>query len=247
MRDALSHRGPDGKGTELLADHQLALGHRRLSIIDLSTNGHQPMANSNKSVWITFNGEIYNYHSLRNELIDKGVQFHSTSDTEVLINGYSAWGVEGLLKRIKGMFAFAIWDDDSKKLILARDRFGMKPLYYYHRDGQFIFASEIKAIRKNKHLHFSLNQQSIADYFIYSYVPNPNTVWNEVQKVSPAHYGIYDTKNDTFKIKKYWSLQRGEQYISRQSAIEETDYLIKTAVKEHLVSDAPVGLFLSPA
>ena len=148
MRDTLTHRGPDDFGTNLFKSDTIALGHRRLSIIDLSGDGKQPMCNEDMSVWITFNGEIYNHLLLREELISSGHIFKSKSDTEVLIHGYEEWGIEDLLKKIKGMFAFAILDENNNKLIAARDRFGIKPFYYYQDNEKLIFASEIKAITK---------------------------------------------------------------------------------------------------
>ena len=161
MRDTMFHRGPDGSGTELFFKNKAAFGHRRLSIIDLTEKGRQPMYNSKESILITFNGEIYNYKSIKEELLEKGYQFNSNSDTEVLLYGYAEWGMDGLLKRIKGMFAFAIYDSEVGKIYIARDRFGMKPLYYYQDKNQFTFASELKAIVKDSLVKKEIDQNQV--------------------------------------------------------------------------------------
>jgi asparagine synthase (glutamine-hydrolysing) len=148
MRDVLTHRGPDGAGTILLNDDTVGLGHRRLSIIDLTDSGKQPMSNEDGSKWITFNGEIYNYQVLRTELLKCGHTFRSTSDTEVILHGYEQWGND-VVNRLNGMFAFGLWDDTKKQLLLARDRFGIKPLHYSFSSSHFCFASEIKALLQN--------------------------------------------------------------------------------------------------
>ena len=167
MRDTLFHRGPDGAGTELLHEDTVALGHRRLAIIDLSRDGLQPMSNSEKSIWVTYNGEIYNFKKLREQLQLRGYNFRSRTDTEVLIHGYQEWGIEGLLMRIKGMFAFAIWDANKRKLFGARDRFGIKPFYYAQENHKFTFASEIKAIIRDPSVEKIVDPCSLADFFLY--------------------------------------------------------------------------------
>lgn len=245
MRDTLVHRGPDGFGSELFNDNKAAFGHRRLAIIDLSEKGKQPMYSSNKDVLITFNGEIYNYQFLRDELIKKNHQFQSNSDTEVLINGYKEWGMDLLLKKIKGMFAFALWDKKKDNVYIARDRFGMKPLYYYQDSQQFIFASELKAIIKDPSVKKEINQDALADYFIYSYIPSPNCIWNGFKKLPPANYMVYDINTLNISVKEYWNLQINQKEESEEEVFEKVNSLIKQSVKEHLVSDVPVGLFLS--
>ena len=246
MRDALTHRGPDGYGTELLHNESIAFGHRRLSIIDLSDNGKQPMSNEDGSVWVTFNGEIYNFNNLKKELVSKGHVFKSKSDTEVLIHGYEEWGIKNLLKKLKGMFAFAIYDQNNNKLIAARDRFGIKPFYYYKDHEKLIFASELKAITKNPKFKKEIDNSSIADFFTYSYVPNPKTIWKNTKKLSPASFFEIDI-NKTCDIheEKYWKLKSGNNIVSDKDAIEKANILIHRATKEHLTSDVPVGLFLS--
>ena len=246
MRDTLIHRGPDGYGTELLHNESIAFGHRRLSIIDLSDDGKQPMCNEDNSVWITFNGEIYNFYILKKELVSKGHIFKSKSDTEVLIHGYEEWGIENLLKKIKGMFAFAIYDQNNNKLIAARDRFGIKPFYYFQDHEKLIFASELKAITKNPNFKKEIDKSSISDFFTYSYVPNPKTIWKNTKKLSPASFfEINLNKTCDIREEKYWKLESGNTIISDKDAIEKANMLIHKATKEHLTSDVPVGLFLS--
>jgi len=243
MRDALTHRGPDGFGTHLAADGQLALGHRRLSFLDLGENGKQPLSNEDGTVWTTFNGEIYNYLELRAELKDKGHVFKSDSDTEVLVHGYEEWG-SNLPSKLKGMFAFAIWDERKKQLFLARDRFGIKPLYYYKNTNCFAFASEIKALKKNTTFSFSLSNQSVCDYLAYRHVPSPNTIWSEVKKLPPAHYMIIDEAGE-HKTHQYWSLSSSDEKTNRQDLVVELAERLESSVKQHLQSDVPVGSFLS--
>ena len=245
MRDELFHRGPDGFGTEIFENNKCAFGHRRLSIIDLSEKAKQPMYSFDKSVLLTFNGEIYNYKTLRKELIESGFQFKSTSDTEVLINGYTYWGINGLLKKIKGMYAFALWDDNIKKVYVVRDRFGMKPLYYQKTDHHFLFASEAKAIVKSNNFVKKINKNAIADYFIYSYIPGETSIWEGVRKLLPGHYLIFDFKENTLDTHEYWKLKVDSKQVSTEEAFQKSSQLLKNAVNEHLVSDVNVGVFLS--
>ena len=243
LRDLLFHRGPDGYGTEILGEGNIAFGHRRLSIIDLSENGRQPMSNEDGSVWITFNGEIYNFCDLKDELSNH--QFKSNSDTEVLIHGYEEWGIEKLLSKIKGMFAFGLWDEREKKLFIARDRFGIKPLVYQQTTDHFLFASELKCIANHENFEKRINQYALADYFTYSYVPQPLTIWEGVYKLPPAHYGVFDVNTSTLNIQKYWGLNIENDLISDKEAIDKVHKLIDKSIEQHLISDVPVGLFLS--
>jgi asparagine synthase (glutamine-hydrolysing) len=244
LRDLMYHRGPDGAGTELLNDSKIAFGHRRLSIIDLSNHAKQPMCNEDGSVWITFNGEIYNYRELKAELINKH-DFKSNSDTEVLIHGYEEWGLEVLLNKLKGMFAFGLWDQKNKKLIVARDRFGIKPLLYSYSENQFLFSSELKSIANHPKFDKELDDNSIADYFTYSYVPFPNTIWKSAYKLPPAHYAELDTQDFSLTIKEYWKLVIDSKKLDFDEALFESNRLIEIATKQHLESDVPIGLFLS--
>lgn len=245
MRDTLTHRGPDGYGTEIRDGGRLALGHRRLSILDLSERGHQPMSNEDNTVWITFNGEIYNYGPLRRELLASGHVFRSTSDTEVLVHGYEEWGLEDLLRRIKGMFAFGLWDENRRKLFVVRDRFGIKPLVYRIDNDRFVFASEIKAITRDPEFAKFLRPDALADFFLYSYVPHPHTVWEGIHKLRPAHYLEVDADRGTHRTVRYWNLPERVQPLPYAEARERMQELLHRSVREHLVSDVPVGLFLS--
>jgi asparagine synthase (glutamine-hydrolysing) len=243
LRDLLFHRGPDGAGTELLHDSRIALGHRRLSIIDLTDNAKQPMCNEDGSIWITFNGEIYNFQELKAELSQH--TFKSNSDTEVLIHGYEQWGIEKLLEKVKGMFAFGVWDDKKQQLVFARDRFGIKPFVYQHSQNHFIFASEVKCIAHQKDFSKNINQDALADYFNYSYIPYPLTIWDGVYKLPPAHYGVLDFKTFELQLTKYWDLSLGNSIVKNDVAIEKAHELIDNATRQHLISDVPIGLFLS--
>lgn len=245
MLNTLSHRGPDGEGIEYLYENRVALGHRRLSIIDLTEKGKQPMTNEDNSVWLTFNGEIYNFQQLKKELNAAGHQFKSTSDSEVLVHGYEHWGIDVLLDKISGMFAFAIWDEKLGKLFLARDRFGIKPLYYYHNSSHFIFSSELKAIHASKNVNLELDFSSVFDYFVYRYVPSPKSIYKHTYKLPPAHYLTFDPKSSDLKIYRYWELETAED-ISNQDDINGTvKQLLNESINSHLVSDVPVGVLLS--
>jgi len=176
MRDTMSHRGPDDADTEYFEDMHIALGQRRLSFLDLSSAGRQPMSNEDGKVWIVLNGEIYNYIELRKELEAAGHTFKTHTDTEVIVHGYEQWG-EDVVNRLKGMFAFGVLDLARQKLFLARDRFGIKPLYYTITDKYVVFASELKAIVSCKDVPSEVDLTSIADYLVYRYVPSPKTIW----------------------------------------------------------------------
>ncbi len=243
MTDAIHHRGPDGEGSYINPSYTAALGHRRLSFLDLSEAGKQPMTNEDSTLWITYNGEIYNYIELRSELEKFGHRFQSHTDTEVILHGYEQWGA-GVLTRLKGMFAFGIWDETSRELFLARDRFGIKPLYYYNRDGHFVFASEIKAIKANQAVNTTLDMTSFADFFVYRYIPGTKTIWQEVNKLPPAHYLVVNEKG-VKEVKQYWKLTYAENTLSDKDAIEKYDALLLNSVKTHARSDVPVGSFLS--
>lgn len=243
MNEAIRHRGPDGEGIYLNESKKTGLGHRRLSFLDLSMAGKQPMTNENSTLWITYNGEVYNYLELRQELEKYGHQFHSHTDTEVILHGYEQWG-EGLLQKLKGMFAFGIWDEKNKELFLARDRFGIKPLYYYYENQNFVFASEIKGIKANRDVTTTLDYTSFADYFVYRYVPSPKTIWKEVKKLPPAHF-LRLNADGQIQVQKYWSIPFAENVISDKEAIEKFDHLLFNSVQTHARSDVPVGSFLS--
>lgn len=243
MRDTMTHRGPDGAGSEFFEHGKVGLGHRRLSIIDLSSSGKQPMCNEDETLWLTFNGEIYNYKELRQILQAKGHEFKSNSDSEVLIHGYEEWGTS-LVDHLKGMFAFGIWDTKDKTLFLARDRFGIKPLCYYQDVNTFIIASELKAIVTASNVPSRLNPDALADYFVYRYIPSPKSIWQDIYKLPPAHCMLIEGDGSNKKW-CYWTPEFGHKTISNKDAVEQLDHLLESSINEHLTSDVPVGLLLS--
>ncbi len=241
MTDTLSHRGPDDQG--YFIKDSLALGHRRLSVIDLET-GHQPLFNQKKNLSIIYNGEAYNFHDLKAQLIKKGYIFNTASDTEVVLYAYQEWGKE-CFEKINGMFAIAIWDENKKELILARDRFGKKPLYYAKFNNLFIFASEIKAILKHPQTKKELNKTGLFKYLAYDYIPNPHTIFKNIYKLPPAHYAIIS--DGKIKVREYWDIKFDETSRPMQVKDYKEDLLtlLKESVKRRLISDVPLGVFLS--
>jgi asparagine synthase (glutamine-hydrolysing) len=243
MRDILAHRGPDGFGSWFSDDRTIALGHRRLSFLDLTESGKQPMCNEDETLWLTFNGEIYNYVELKKELELYGHQFKSTTDSEVIIHGFEQWGKD-LLNKLKGMFAFALWQEKEKKLFLARDRFGIKPLYYYQNNHNFIFASEIKAIVENPKVEREIDFSSMADYLTYRYVPSPKTIWKNIRKLPAANYLELDLSGNGV-VTEYWKIHYGSRVMKASDAVDKVDELLMNSVATHIRSDVPVGSFLS--
>ena len=246
MSNILSHRGPDDKGIYLSKDSCLGLGHRRLSIIDLTKTGHQPMCNEREDIWIVFNGEIYNFQEIREELQKEGHKFKGKSDTEVILYSYEQWG-EGCLQKFNGMFAFAIWDEKKRMFFIARDRVGIKPLYYYFKNGNFSFASELKSLLKYPLFEKELNKKSLYYYLLFQYVPTPYSIFENTWKLPPGHYLILKEGKEV-KIKKYWDVLERRKEVknkSTQEYVEEWEYLLKSSVKYRLISDVPVGAFLS--
>lgn len=241
MLSTLLHRGKDNVNL-VFPEQNVALGHTRLSIIDLSENANQPISNENHKIWLTFNGEIYNYQSLREELQLLGHNFKSQSDVEVVVHGYEQWGTN-VLSKLNGMFAFVIYDDIKQQFFLARDRFGIKPLYYSLFDKNLIVASEIKAIIKHYSFVKNIEPTSFSDYFVYRYIPSPKTIYKNVFKLSPASYLIID--ND-FNINtyQYWDVQIKENIFSGDIT-DEVQQRLLSSVEMHLQSDVPVGIFLS--
>ncbi len=245
MRDTLAHRGPDGAGSHFSEDGRVAIGHRRLAFIDLSDAGLQPMGLLAHDLWVTLNGEIYNYRELRSELQQLGHQFSTNTDTEVLLHGHLQWGINGLLYRLKGMFAFALFDGRNERLHLVRDRFGIKPLYYHLCEDRIIFASELKAIIASDLVPKQVNMNAFADYFVYRYVPSPNTIWSSVSKLPPAHRMELDTRNWSIFIEEYWILEHGRHTTDPNKLAQEVGEMLTTSVKEHSRSDVEIGSFLS--
>ena len=243
MNDRQAHRGPDDSGIYLSGDRRLGLGFRRLAIIDLSPSGHQPMSNEDGSLWIVFNGEIYNYPALRKELIRAGHEFRSVSDTEVILHGYEEWG-ESLLQHLRGMFAFAIWNETNQSLFIARDRLGIKPLHYYWDGERFAFASELKSLLTLPNLKTDLDHSALWDYFTYLYIPAPKTVYKFTRKLPPAHFLKFNG-NDP-EIKEYWDVTAwGTSTLTRPQAAEAVREKLFETTRTHLIADVPVGVLLS--
>lgn len=243
MTDVISHRGPDDEGQEII--HNAALGNRRLAIIDLSPKGHMPMWDSKKRYCITYNGEIYNFQELRSELEHKNYEFKSHSDTEVIVNLFAEYGTK-CFSKLRGMFALAIWDKKEGHLILARDQFGIKPLHYYKDDQVFIFGSEIKSILLHPRVRKRLNHQALSQYFSIAFgaVPSPLTMFEGVYKLNPGHYALL--KKNKLDIQPFWqAITIPQQNITEHEAIELGEELIEKSVKRQLVSDVPLGSFLS--
>jgi asparagine synthase (glutamine-hydrolysing) len=264
MCRVLAHRGPDDTGMVFFEGHrsveikresdggmehdgfEVGLGHRRLSIIDLSAAGHQPMTNEDGSIWIVFNGEIYNFQDLKLELEKKGHVFRSMSDTEAILHAYEEWDVD-CLKRFRGMFAFGIWDSKRQRLFLARDRLGEKPLVYFHKEGHFAFASEIKSILQVPGIEKQVNIYALHDYLTLQYVPSPETIFVGIRKLPPAHYLLLDSSGN-MKIERYWNLRFNstfKQNVKEPELCEMIRHELEECVKIRLISDVPLGAFLS--
>ena len=243
MADVLVHRGPDGEG--VWTDGQVGLSHRRLAIIDLSPAAAQPMSDAEGVIHVVHNGEVYNFPQLREELMALGYQFKSRSDTEVIVNGYKQWG-EAVVGRLRGMFAFAIWDSRNRRLLLARDRAGQKPLYYTWRDGTLIFGSEIKAILAWPGVPREPDLTAIHHYLTFMYVPAPFTAFAGIRRLAPAHTMVVEADGAS-RIERYWSLPAPEAARPRPRAelAEEITARLDEAVRLRMISDVPLGAFLS--
>jgi asparagine synthase (glutamine-hydrolyzing) len=251
--DSLAHRGPDDSGTVVLKqanpEMEIGFGHRRLAIIDLSPLGHQPMHDPISGNWIVYNGEIYNFAELRKELEELGVEFKSHSDTEVILLGYRVWG-ESCVARLRGMFAFGLWDDSRKRLLLARDPMGIKPLYYYHSATSFVFASEVRAILQTGLVQRKADPVGVVSYLEFGSVCEPWTMIEGI-KALPAGHMLF-VENASIACQEYWSpLRRSETQASHDAAhdgigaVKQLAAILREAVLSHLVSDVPVGVFLS--
>lgn len=241
MGNAIFHRGPDC-GDEFLNDH-VGLCHRRLSIIDLSEAGRQPMHSTCGQVTIVFNGEIYNFLELREPLVEDGYEFRSHTDTEVLIALYLKHGPK-FLELINGMFALAIWDNRSEQLMLARDRLGKKPLYYYKKDGHFLFGSELKALMEVPCFEKSVRADAVADFFAYQYVPDPKTIFHDSFKLAPGHYMLLDKHSE--RTEKYWDVDfSSHRSEPADRLLEELEHELDDCVRRRMISDVPLGAFLS--
>ena len=242
MQKALNHRGPDDRGIFISDDRQAALAHTRLSILDLSAAGHQPMSINHGRYWITFNGEIYNFQELRSYLQSQGEQFTSQTDTEVLLKTYQYYG-QDCVNHLRGMFAFAIWDNVEKTCFLGRDHLGIKPLYYWQSGSILIFASELKAILASKLPSINLSAQGLYGYLTTGTVPEPHTLIDNISCLEAGHCLFW--KQGELSKKSYWQIQFASESISLPDAQERVRQGLIDSVKHHFISDVPVGIFLS--
>lgn len=246
----MSHRGPDDCGSETFAFNnrtQGFLGHKRLSIIDLSPLGHQPMCDDEEKVWITYNGEIYNFLELKDKLIKKGYSFKSRTDTEVLIYLYKEYGTK-MLEYLNGIFAFAILDLKKELIFAARDHFGIKPFYYYYDKDYFIFASEIKAILAFKGVNAKLNPNNLFNYFVFLYSPAPDTAFEHIKKLEPGCYMIFALNRQELKINRWWKWNEFLENtldLTESESIEKLEETLLQVMERQVISDVPVGFFLS--
>jgi asparagine synthase (glutamine-hydrolysing) len=246
MLARIAHRGPDDEGiylTKTASGLAVGLGHRRLAIIDLSPAGHEPMADATGEIWLTYNGEIYNFRALRRELEAAGHRFRSDSDAEVIIYAYREWGRD-FLSRLNGMFAFAIWDARDQSLLLARDRLGIKPLYYADTPAGFAFASEIKALLAIPGMHRAVDLAALDQFMTFLWTPDPRTIFQGVHKLPPAHYLIY--QNGRAQTFEYWDVDFNEdETLTESEWVERLREQIKRSAEMQMVSDVPLGAFLS--
>jgi asparagine synthase (glutamine-hydrolysing) len=241
MIETIRHRGPDDEG--MYVSGPVGLGHRRLSIIDLNT-GQQPISNEDGTVWVVFNGEIYNYKELTAFLVSKGHQFRTATDTEVLVHLYEEFG-EDMLPKLRGMFGFAIWDEKTKTLLVARDRVGIKPIYYQWNNEVLVFASEVKAILADPSISAELDPAALGTFLTYFYPLGEHTIFKAINKLSPGHY--LTVKNGKLKVAQYWDLRfsgsNGEANLDE--SLGQLKVLLRETVRDHMISDVPVGVLLS--
>ncbi len=249
MTDALVHRGPDGFGYKhwSCCNSNIGFGHRRLSIIDLSEGGAQPMQKHNS--WLTFNGEIYNFKEIQKELKEKGYSFRSNSDTEMILSAYDCWGMD-CVKRFRGMFAFAIFDEEKRKILLVRDRIGIKPLFLYQSSGLTLFASELKSFHKHPKFNKELNKHAVQLYFKYGFVPSPLSIFKNTHKLKPGYILEMNLENNDIKEIQYWNPNdyvTNEEYqnLSLEEIEQRVESLLQESFEYRLVADVPVGVFLS--
>src|SRR5687768_10340927 len=244
MRDVLSHRGPDGSG--LFIDRAVGLSHRRLAIVDVSAAGEQPMTNEDGNVWIAFNGEIYNHASLRPALEAKGHRYRSRCDTETIIHQYEE-DSDRVVEKLHGMFAFAIWDKKKQELLLARDRLGIKPLYYANTGSALVFGSEIKALFASGCLKASFNEEILPEYLSTRFVSGDDTFFRGVRKLLPGHVLTWSAEKG-IRTRRYWQLPAptaDANEMSFEAQAKDLRVRLEASVESHLMSDVPLGVFLS--
>jgi len=249
MGDALAHRGPDASGTYLSPDGRLGLSHRRLSILDLSPAGAQPMFSADGSLVLSFNGEVYNYREIREELTGLGHAFRGGSDTEVMLASFREWGVEDAVRRFIGMFAFALWDSGTRKLTLVRDRLGIKPIYIARLPGMLLFASELKAFLAYPEFPREVDRSAIQYFLEFQYVPGPHSIYRNVEKVLPGHIVELGQQGE-FTDRLYWDLfdhwgKAGGRKRTEGECEEELSDLLDSSIRYRMISDVPLGAFLS--
>src|SRR4051794_9150676 len=248
MRDTLEHRGPDDRGTYVDADRGVGLGHRRLSIVDLSPAGHQPMSNEDGTVWITYNGEVYNHESLRRELVAKGHRFRSHTDTEAIVHLYEEEGPD-CVRRLEGMFALAIWDGRRQELFLARDRVGVKPLYVARLPGGVVFGSEAKALLAHPAMPRDLDEEGFYDFLTYGFVPPPRTIYASISKLAPSEWMLVG-RDGSARRERYWNPLSADVIaetasMSEDEQVERLRTLLRQSIGKRMMSDVPFGVFLS--
>lgn len=239
MNDKIIHRGPNAEG--IYVDEKVALGQRRLSIIDLN-GGNQPIYNEDKSILIVYNGEVYNYQEIKKEL--KNYKYTTKSDTEVILHGYEEWGKD-IVKKLRGMFAFCIYDKNKNELFIARDHFGIKPLYYYKTKDIFLFSSEIKTFLEIPEFKKELNKEMLGAYLTFSFTPGNKTFFKNVYKLEPGHYMTINTETKDYKIERYFKLEFTKTEKTYETIVNDISKEMKESVKYHLISDVEVGSFLS--
>src|SRR5258708_15478155 len=251
MSTALAHRGPDDSGSWTDVDAGIALGHRRLSIIDLSPTGHQPMSSADGRYHVTYNGEIYNYAEIADRLRQTGVALRGRSDTEVLIEGFARWGVAETLAQCEGMFALALWDRQQRRLTMARDRLGIKPLYWSRQGGLFLFASELKALHHHPDWRPAIDRDAVAAFLRFGYVPAPASIYRDTHKLAPGAL-LTIGPGGAVEFDRYWRFAdvaeaglRSPWTGSNDERVSALETVLRRAVRNEMVSDVPLGAFLS--
>lgn len=251
MTGKLTHRGPDDTGFYIDEKEGIALGHRRLSILDLSFCGHQPMECFSSRYVIVYNGEVYNFNEIRKSIEREGIKFKSSSDTEVILAAISRWGLRRALSTFNGMFAFCMWDKKEKKLYLVRDRIGIKPLYFGIQKGVLFFASELKALCANRLFEPEVNRDALSLFFRHNYIPTPYSIYRGIQKLKPGHYMVID-KNLNMDICRYWNVEeiaekgiKKQLNLSEKECISELEKLLLDSISKRMIADVPLGAFLS--
>nr|MBN2277843.1 asparagine synthase (glutamine-hydrolyzing) [candidate division Zixibacteria bacterium] len=240
MTDALVHRGPDAEGFYI--NGGVGLGHRRLSIIDLAT-GSQPISNEDGTIRVVFNGEIYNYRDLIKQLKSSGHTFTTRADTETIVHLYEDYG-DDCITHLRGMFAFALWDERKKRLLIGRDRVGKKPVAYYHRPGKFVFGSEIKALLCDQSVEREISSDAINNYLTFGYIPAPDSIYRHIQKLLPGHFLVYE--NDRVETRRYWDIKYTDDGpADEKEALQEIERLLLESTSLRMVADVPLGAFLS--